>query len=265
VIGRILSWTHGHPYLTQRLCRAVAELNQEQGSGEGCGPETIDSLCEKLFLSPRARDQDDNLLFVRERMLRSDVDLAQLLGLYEQVLKGDRVPDDETNDLVNQLRLAGIVDVADGFLRVRNQIYARVFDEAWIAANVPDAELEKPGGARIRLRGSCTLGRGSTSDIVLSDAKVSRRHALIQSQKQYEFWLLDLGSSNGTYLNGRRITQPVLLRDRDQVEVGPFRLLFRQSKTAYPEASGHTTADQTIFMEKLKLDSGTSDKPAPLP
>ena len=55
----------------------------------------------------------------------------------------------------------GIVDVAEGFLRSRNQLYARVFDETWIASNVPDAELEKPGGARIRLRGTCALGRAS--------------------------------------------------------------------------------------------------------
>jgi AAA-like domain/FHA domain len=253
LLQRIFHWTNGHPYLTQRLCRAVAESNQERTPTAPPDPQRIDGLCEKLFLSPRAKEQDDNLLFVRERLLRTEADLARLLGLYEQVLKEERVPDDETDDLINQLRLAGIVDVAEGFLKARNQIYARVFDEAWIAANVPDAELEKPGGARIRLRGTCTIGRGSTSDIVLTDAKVSRRHALVQPQKQYEFWLLDLGSSNGTYLNGRRITQPVLLRDRDQIEVGPFRLVFRQSKTAYPAASEQTTADQTIFAERLNL------------
>jgi adenylate cyclase len=87
---------------------------------------------------------------------------------------------------------------------------------------------------------------------VLSDAKVSRRHALIQAQKQYEFWLLDLGSSNGTYLNGHRVTQPMLLRDRDHIEVGPFRLIFRQSKSSQPDPQ-QSTADQTIFAEKLDL------------
>jgi hypothetical protein len=253
LLKRILDWTHGHPYLTQRLCRAVAELGKEPGRAELREPAVIDALCDKLFLSTRAREQDDNLLFVRERILRTEGDLARLLGLYEQVLKGERVPDDETDDFINQLRLAGLVDVVQGFLRARNRIYARVFDETWVSANAPDAELEKPGGARIRLRGTCTIGRASTSDIVLTDAKVSRKHALIQPQKQYEFWLLDLGSSNGTYLNGRRVTQPVMLRDRDQIEVGPFRLVFRQSKTAYPNLSEQTSADQTIFAERLNL------------
>jgi hypothetical protein len=258
-LQRILHWTQGHPYLTQRLCRAVVEANQEPSLAIPPGPEGIDALCEKLFLSPRAREQDDNLLFVRERILRTEGDLARLLGLYEQILNGERIPDDETDDLINQLRLAGIIDVDEGYLRVRNRIYARVFDQPWIAANVPDAELERPGGARIRLQSSCTIGRGSSCDIVLSDAKVSRRHALVQSQKQYEFWLLDLGSSNGTYVNNRRITQPVLLRDRDQIEVGPFRLLFRQSKTGCAAVSEQTTADQTIFAERPILPPSLSD------
>jgi AAA-like domain/FHA domain len=256
LLAQILHWTNGHPYLTQRLCRAVAEVNRTGAAATLREAPQIDELCERLFLSPRAREQDDNLLFVRERILRTDADLARLLAVYEQVLNGERVPDDETDDLINQLRLSGIIDVAEGYLKVRNRIYGRVFDQAWIAANVPDAELEKPDGARIRLRGTCTLGRGSSSDVVLADAKVSRRHALVQAQKQYEYWLLDLGSSNGTYLNGHRISQPVLLRDRDQIEVGPFRLVFRQSKTASPARSQETTADQTIFAERRSLRPG---------
>jgi hypothetical protein len=244
-LGRILAWTQGHPYLTQRFCRAVVEARRSGALAQA------DELCEKLFLSPRAREQDDNLLFVRERILRTDADLARLLGTYEQVLKGERLPDDETDDVINQLRLAGVVTVAEGCLRVRNRIYARVFDEAWISANLPDAELEKPDGTRVRLRGTCTIGRTSSSNLVLADAKVSRRHALIQAQKQYEFWLLDLGSANGTFVNGHRITQPALLRNRDQIEVGPFRLVFRQSKAAFPIGAEPTTADQTIFATRL--------------
>ena len=42
-----------------------------------------------------ARERDDNLLFVRERILRSEVDLAGLLTLYSQLLRGKRVADDE--------------------------------------------------------------------------------------------------------------------------------------------------------------------------
>jgi hypothetical protein len=75
LLERVLYWTGGHPYLTQRLCRAVAE---EPSVSESAG---VDRLCHELFLSPRAWEQDDNLLFVRERLLRSEAELASLLDM----------------------------------------------------------------------------------------------------------------------------------------------------------------------------------------
>ena len=59
----------------------------------------MDALCERLFLTKQARDTDDNLAFVRNRLLRSEVDLAALLDLYQQVRAGQKVTDDETNPL----------------------------------------------------------------------------------------------------------------------------------------------------------------------
>jgi WD40 repeat protein len=80
-------------------------------------------------------------------MLRSDVELAGLLTLYERVRAGKRVEDDETNSGVTILKLSGIARVDDGRLRLRNRIYERVFDQAWIAQNMPDAELRRQRAA----------------------------------------------------------------------------------------------------------------------
>jgi tetratricopeptide (TPR) repeat protein len=142
LLERILYWTGGHPYLTQRLCQAVAEDSSvESASG-------VDRLCDALFLSPRARERDDNLLFVRERILRSEGDRAGLLDLYSRVRRKRRnVRDDETNPLLSILRLAGIIRISDGYLAVRNRIYHRVFDNEWIRANMPDAELQRQRAA----------------------------------------------------------------------------------------------------------------------
>src|SRR5207244_1311867 len=87
LLQRILYWTGGHPHLTQRLCRAAAE-----GTPLGVRPPSpmphpravVDALCAGLFLSASAREKDDNLLFVRERLLRSEADLASLLDLYRR-------------------------------------------------------------------------------------------------------------------------------------------------------------------------------------
>ncbi len=135
LLKRILYWTGGHPYLTQRLCQAVAEDAGVQDAGG------VDRLCEELFFTTRARERDDNLLFVRERMLKSEADRAALLDLYKKLRDNQRVKDDETNPLISVLRLSGITRVAEGLLYVRNRIYYRVFDREWVLANLPDAEV----------------------------------------------------------------------------------------------------------------------------
>jgi WD40 repeat protein len=147
VLRRILYWTNGHPYLTQRLCQAVVQ------SGNAATGIQVDRLCEELYLSPRAQERDDNLLYVRERLLRpgaieaEGADVAGLLELFAQVRRGRRVRDDETNPLVTILRLSGIVRATNGFLAVRNRIYAHVFDARWVEANMPDAELRRQRAA----------------------------------------------------------------------------------------------------------------------
>jgi hypothetical protein len=52
---------------------------------------------------------------------------------------------DDTNPLIDLLRLAGIARVAEGRLRVRNRIYERVFDREWIAQHMPDAAAPAAG------------------------------------------------------------------------------------------------------------------------
>jgi WD40 repeat protein len=142
LLSRILHWTGGHPYLTQRLCLAVATEGTEPAT-----LRTVDRLCGGLFLSHRAQERDDNLIFVRERILRSEVDLAALLELYRQVWSGKRVTDDDTNTLVGLLHLSGIARVREGCLQVRNRIYAKVFDRKWVRQHMPDAELRRQQAA----------------------------------------------------------------------------------------------------------------------
>jgi WD40 repeat protein len=137
LLKRILYWTSGHPYLTQQLCKAVSEERDVSSAID------IDRLCEALFFSHRAQERDANLLFVRERILKSEADLAGLLELYRRVYSGKRVRDDETNLLVTVLRLSGIAKVESGYMRPRNRLYHRVFNREWVKANMPDAEMRR--------------------------------------------------------------------------------------------------------------------------
>jgi adenylate cyclase len=90
------------------------------------------------------------------------------------------------------------------------------------------AWLEAADGTRHLIRGSCSLGRTAANAIVLESPKVSRRHALIHLQNIGELWLIDFGSSNGTFLNKRRIHHPIRLGDGDQITIGDQVFTFRQ-------------------------------------
>ncbi len=82
------------------------------------------------------------------------------------------------------------------------------------------------GGKRLIVgEGTTTLGRSRTSDVMVDDANVSRAHAEIRAHGSS--WVLaDLGSTNGTRLNGRRLTQPEVLKSGDEIEVGTTKLTF---------------------------------------
>ncbi|MGI8437063.1 MAG: FHA domain-containing protein [Chthoniobacterales bacterium] len=79
--------------------------------------------------------------------------------------------------------------------------------------------------------GTCSLGRAKDNNVVFTSAKVSRRHALVHAQGGSEFSLVDLGSSNGTHLNGRRVTQPLPLRPGDVIQIGEESLVFHFEKS----------------------------------
>jgi adenylate cyclase len=90
------------------------------------------------------------------------------------------------------------------------------------------AWLEAANGRRYPIKGSCSLGRSGANTIVLESPKVSRRHALIHLQNIGELWLIDFGSSNGTFLNKRRIHHPIRLSNGDQITIGDQVFKVRQ-------------------------------------
>lgn len=143
LLKRVLHWTGGHPYLTQRLCLTLAQENASTSA-------VVDRICQDLFLSQSARQHDDNLTFVRERILRSEVDTTSLLTLYSKIWNGKRVRDDETDPLIAVLRLSGITRSQSGMLGVRNRVYRHTFDRDWVRINLPGAEIRRQRAAYLR-------------------------------------------------------------------------------------------------------------------
>jgi adenylate cyclase len=94
------------------------------------------------------------------------------------------------------------------------------------------AWLETKQEERIPVAGLCTFGRTPGNTIVLPTPKASRRHAMIHEQGG-EFWVVDLGSTNGVQINGVRLTHPVRLQAGDQIQMPGTTFVFRQ--VAKPE------------------------------
>ena len=90
-------------------------------------------------------------------------------------------------------------------------------------------------GGRIPLTGRVTtIGRAPFNDLVVDYEGVSRQHASIYREPD-GFWIADLDSPNGTFVNGHRLrAEPRQLRNRDRIEVGgkktPVQWLYMESQ-----------------------------------
>ncbi|MDP8955554.1 MAG: FHA domain-containing protein [Actinomycetota bacterium] len=81
--------------------------------------------------------------------------------------------------------------------------------------------------ASVPLQGNLQVGRADACQIKLSDTYVSSFHARIFS-RDGQWFVEDLGSTNGTYMNQRRVTSPVEVRAGDRIRVGKTTLEFRR-------------------------------------
>jgi len=85
--------------------------------------------------------------------------------------------------------------------------------------------------ATFKLEGSeLTIGRAEGNDIVLRDSHVSRRHARLVA-RDGEYLLVDIVSTNGTYLNGRRVVSPTVVCAHDSVHIGTYVLVFGEANS----------------------------------
>lgn len=72
-----------------------------------------------------------------------------------------------------------------------------------------------------------SLGRAPTNIIVLQDATVSMEHALI-TRRHALWWLEDLQSRNGTYLNNHPLTNPTVISSGDMIAIGSYNFNFKE-------------------------------------
>jgi formylglycine-generating enzyme required for sulfatase activity len=92
-----------------------------------------------LFLGEKGME-DNNLQFVRDMLLERSADKTGVLKIYQQMIKGKPVEDDEQSLNKSHLKLSGVVRRKQTALRVSNLIYQNVFNHNWVKEHLPRVE-----------------------------------------------------------------------------------------------------------------------------
>ena len=177
-----------------------------------------------VHLSPKGFDLLGILVANHPRAVRKD-------AIYEQLWPDTFVEYANLNNLVSEIR-AAIGDSTRTMIQTKTR-----FGFAFAADTI--VESEAPAAARDRLfritaagkshelsPGRNLIGRELDCTIVIDSPAVSRYHAVVEVNGPVAV-LEDLGSKNGTFVDRQRITGPVELRDRDEIEIGRTLLRFR--------------------------------------
>lgn len=96
------------------------------------------------------------------------------------------------------------------------------------------------------LEGSCVVGRSADCSIQVLDPSISRRHAMIRQQGD-GFYYFDLGSFNGSFLNGARVTTSRKLTHGDHIAMGDH--VFRFEQTGSPDPASSTPMEAVTLAQ----------------
>lgn len=130
---RVFYWTGGHPYLTQKLCQAVA-----RNAARVDGDEAVDRLVAARFFARNVMTSEASMSRVLDSLDRAGKLARPALRLYRRIRRGRRPKVDPANAEQELLRVCGLVSVtADRRLVVRNRIYAEVFTHRWAREALP--------------------------------------------------------------------------------------------------------------------------------
>ena len=132
-LDRVFFWTNGQPYLSQKLCRAIARENVSDDVGDAIDRLALQQLAGRSVIS-----SERHLSHLQRAVLNDKNDYEALLTLYGQIRKGITVPCDGDSALHRKLLAIGLVVANDaGDFVIRNRIYETVFTARWANENLP--------------------------------------------------------------------------------------------------------------------------------
>ncbi|WP_341527480.1 AAA-like domain-containing protein [Nostoc sp. UHCC 0302] len=143
VLKEVLFWTQGQPFLTQKLCRLLVSLSEDEAGRKlqippGTEEFWIESVVRSRIIDNwESQDEPEHLRTIRDRIIRNEHSTARMLGIYQQILQGVEVPADDSREQV-ELLLSGLVVKKLGLIKVKNKIYQEVFNREWVGKQLAD-------------------------------------------------------------------------------------------------------------------------------
>ena len=134
VFQDILRWTAGQPFLTQKLCRLVADNIQAINSQEvSLQDNSVNQIVQRQIIDNwESQDNPEHLRTIRDRILNSKETSVRVLGIYQEILLTNQVARDDSPEQI-ELLLSGLVIDKKGYLQVKNLIYQTIFNLEWVA------------------------------------------------------------------------------------------------------------------------------------
>jgi WD40 repeat protein len=140
-LKRIVYWTGGQPFLTQKLCQMIS--SQSGDNYPELTPDFINSLVEtNLIENWKAYDEPEHFKTICDRLLYSEQRVGRLLGLYQKILRHseedktssgfEAIAADDSPEQT-ELILTGLIEKREGILRIKNPIYQKIFSLDWVA------------------------------------------------------------------------------------------------------------------------------------
>ncbi|NOX42330.1 MAG: FHA domain-containing protein [Gammaproteobacteria bacterium] len=97
-----------------------------------------------------------------------------------------------------------------------------------------------------------SIGRDENSDIIINDRQVSRNHAMIRRLGKSDYYLIDSGSINGSFVNDKRMSTPTLLKNGDQITIGPATINFIHHEQQIEKTKIDDT-ESTLLMQNVNI------------
>ena len=132
LLQAVLDWSGGQPFLTQKICQAIARVPTSLPEERSAIPLWVETFVRDCIIANwETRDEPEHLRTIRNRLLQNESRVGRLLDIYQRILDRGDVRADGSPEQV-ELQLSGLVVKRLGRLVVRNRIYREVFTQDWV-------------------------------------------------------------------------------------------------------------------------------------